>query len=245
MKTTNIRTVLSLIPLLLLTPAAHAFYNPSTGRWLNRDPIASQSRAVETHVDNYVFAKNTPVQRYDVLGLLTDEEKKAACREAWKEDQARAPGDRIFTGTLGEAICVGKEAVGCAWEEKTKGWAPEMIACEQAHEDSHAKDVNTLKPPAGCPAEARCGIHTTRDPTCKNCSKYYSPQIGSKDFARQSECTAYKALYECMKAYASKVPRPKGFEDLEKRLRAYVEANVEGKPQCPEQFPDGKVTWPK
>lgn len=42
MSTKNIRTFLVLIPLLVLPQSSHAFYNPSTGRWLNRDPIGEK-----------------------------------------------------------------------------------------------------------------------------------------------------------------------------------------------------------
>ncbi len=40
------------------------YYNPSTGRWLSRDPIGEHDVA-----NLYVFASNAPTNKYDVLGL--------------------------------------------------------------------------------------------------------------------------------------------------------------------------------
>jgi hypothetical protein len=44
---------------------AHAFYNPQTGRWLNRDPI--QERGDQ---NLYGFIANAPISRHDCLGLV-------------------------------------------------------------------------------------------------------------------------------------------------------------------------------
>jgi hypothetical protein len=43
---------------------AQAFYNPSTGRWLSRDPIAERGGA-----NVYRFAANAPVNHVDANGL--------------------------------------------------------------------------------------------------------------------------------------------------------------------------------
>ncbi len=50
---------------LLSLHSAHCFYNPSTGRWLSRDPLGEQS-------DNNLcaFAVNSPLNRFDSLGLV-------------------------------------------------------------------------------------------------------------------------------------------------------------------------------
>jgi hypothetical protein len=50
--------------MLFATHTAQAFYNPSTGRWLNRDPM--QEDGGENH---YVFSGNTSVNWFDILGL--------------------------------------------------------------------------------------------------------------------------------------------------------------------------------
>ena len=41
-----------------------AFYNPDTGRWLNRDPIAENGG-----INLYQFAGNNPINKADSLGL--------------------------------------------------------------------------------------------------------------------------------------------------------------------------------
>jgi RHS repeat-associated protein len=43
---------------------AQAFYNPSTGRWLNRDPIAE-----EGGLNLYGFVHNNPVSSVDANGF--------------------------------------------------------------------------------------------------------------------------------------------------------------------------------
>jgi hypothetical protein len=47
-----------------LAPVAQAFYNPTAGRWLSRDPIAERGGA-----NLYGVADNNPANRFDVLGL--------------------------------------------------------------------------------------------------------------------------------------------------------------------------------
>ncbi|MEQ1935470.1 MAG: RHS repeat-associated core domain-containing protein, partial [Fimbriimonadaceae bacterium] len=44
---------------------AYAFYNPSTGRWLSRDPIEEKGG-----MNPYCFNCNDGVRRWDYLGLL-------------------------------------------------------------------------------------------------------------------------------------------------------------------------------
>jgi hypothetical protein len=51
--------------ILFLSQSALAFYNPTQGRWLSRDPIAEQGG-----INLKSFADNDPVARIDHLGLL-------------------------------------------------------------------------------------------------------------------------------------------------------------------------------
>lgn len=65
---------------VMLSQDAQAFYNPSTGRWLSRDPVAevgfkmiSYRRTPNLHGDglnDYAFVGNNNVNRIDVLGLM-------------------------------------------------------------------------------------------------------------------------------------------------------------------------------
>jgi hypothetical protein len=48
----------------LAVETASAFYNPQTGRWLNRDPIGE-----EGGVNLYRMVRNSPLTEYDINGL--------------------------------------------------------------------------------------------------------------------------------------------------------------------------------
>jgi len=50
---------------LAFAPLAQAFYNPSTGRWLNRDP-AGERTSDGPNVN--AFARNNPIDRFDTDG---------------------------------------------------------------------------------------------------------------------------------------------------------------------------------
>jgi len=82
------RTKLMMLMLVLLgvmaSREAQAFYNPSTGRWLNRDPLADEAvlRAqqqiqpdrfyqlwIESLQPAYVFVRNSPANLIEPLGL--------------------------------------------------------------------------------------------------------------------------------------------------------------------------------
>jgi hypothetical protein len=58
--------LLAVVCLATLTAVTHAyaFYNPSTGRWLSRDPAGQFGGA-----NPYAFAKNNTLWHYDILGL--------------------------------------------------------------------------------------------------------------------------------------------------------------------------------
>jgi hypothetical protein len=76
---------LLLIAWLLLPQTAHCYYNPSTGRWLSRDPIGDQAFFTayskgkpyeerqrigrEPLKPVYIFARNQPLSNLDPLGL--------------------------------------------------------------------------------------------------------------------------------------------------------------------------------
>jgi hypothetical protein len=57
-------STLALTAWFLLPQAAHGYYNPSTGRWLSRDPKGEQY-----HPQEYAFARNSLVNSVDLLGL--------------------------------------------------------------------------------------------------------------------------------------------------------------------------------
>ena len=59
-----LRTGVVLVVLVVASPV-HAFYNPSTGRWLSRDPIGERGG-----LNRYGFVANNPVRNTDILGRL-------------------------------------------------------------------------------------------------------------------------------------------------------------------------------
>lgn len=65
MKTKQMLMLTLLFLGVLLSREAQAFYNPSTGRWLNRDPLGEAGG-----LNVYAFAQNRPVHLIDNLGLI-------------------------------------------------------------------------------------------------------------------------------------------------------------------------------
>ena len=77
--------VLSTVLLLLGAGAVQAFYNPQTGRWLSRDPLADeaflrdqvegkawrvkQRLSEQAKLPSYLFVGNNPESKVDFLGL--------------------------------------------------------------------------------------------------------------------------------------------------------------------------------
>ena len=49
---------------LAFAPLAQAFYNPSTGRWLSRDPIEERGG-----INLGAFTRNNPISKFDLLGM--------------------------------------------------------------------------------------------------------------------------------------------------------------------------------
>jgi len=57
---------------VFLGQQAKAFYDPSVGRWLSRDPMQEKGNSsLFSHDGPYCFVGNSPVQSIDQLGLLT------------------------------------------------------------------------------------------------------------------------------------------------------------------------------
>jgi uncharacterized protein RhaS with RHS repeats len=71
MKTKQILMVTVLLLGVLLGREAQAFYNPSAGRWLNRDPIGEKGGR-----NLYAFVANRPPNAIDWLGLCKVGEKR-------------------------------------------------------------------------------------------------------------------------------------------------------------------------
>lgn len=71
MKLKSFSTVVTLACVFLFAARdAHAFYNPTTGRWLSRDPIGERGGP-----NFYGFVGNDAIRRQDLLGLLSIDSK--------------------------------------------------------------------------------------------------------------------------------------------------------------------------
>jgi RHS repeat-associated protein len=82
---TNLRRVLFLAQLLALVSSANAFYDPTVGRWLNRDPLGDEAFLMEqmqgkpfeeqvrlreeSFKNPYRFVDNDPTNKFDPVGL--------------------------------------------------------------------------------------------------------------------------------------------------------------------------------
>lgn len=78
MKANHVHSRLGWISLVLLssTLTTQAFYNPQTGRWLNRDPIGEKGGK-----NLYGFVRNKPVGSFDADGRM----EISACETALKQ----------------------------------------------------------------------------------------------------------------------------------------------------------------
>jgi hypothetical protein len=116
---------LALIIWLFLPQTAQCFYNPSAGRWLNRDPIAERGE-----VSLYVFSRNGPIDKIDPLGQKCID----PCGQFKRPE-----------GLAGAVICCEGDKYICAWGPFPTIMNPKATAvitnCILDHENFHADDV--------------------------------------------------------------------------------------------------------
>jgi len=109
--------------LLLFGGRASAFYNPSTGRWLSKDPLGevgfeiaratagtnNQEKPEAPSANTYAFVFNQPISNYDALGL------QAALPPGWHgPGQDYDPSSNPFAGQGPPCItrCVAEHILG-------------------------------------------------------------------------------------------------------------------------------------
>jgi len=180
MKTT--KSVLVVLFVLLMAQIASAYYCPSTGRWLSRDPIGEQgfqvlqvaqmpnpiqqqavrwvdrdSATMQQTANPYAFLRNEPVRSTDLLGLVGSVPVSLM--------EAMASGDVAQV----EAILAGlsEDDAGYAL---AKSWLQKVAECEAIHA---AYDV--LK----CPS---CNACTTRAQVLKNAACLSAEAAGRKKY---------------------------------------------------------------
>jgi RHS repeat-associated protein len=109
----------------------YRYYNPSTGRWLSRDPIGEKGG-----LNLYSFTKNVPPQNIDPLGL-----------------RLVASGDN--PGTVDTIECDGKGGIRVFLTQATLNGCSAWRSCRTAHERSHADDaLAESKNICGCSQQA-------------------------------------------------------------------------------------------
>lgn len=187
------------IKMLLLFPAAAflvthsslAFYNPSTGRWLNRDSIGERGGA---NLSNFTanppvshrdadgrlmtFAENNAVSRIDILGLAS-----VNCEEGCKLAQELG---LVRSGDVAGVICYKGIPCPCVWQPGGGSKPTHPVAkvivyfCTMLHEVTHLPDVECKEPKV-------CYWAGTK------------PRI-PRDFIEgaDSECKAYRAHWGCL-----------------------------------------------
>ena len=70
MKTSQVKLLVLALLSVTLVQNAQAFYNPSTGRWLSRDPIEERGG-----LNLFGFVGNDAIGRHDLVGLLSIDSK--------------------------------------------------------------------------------------------------------------------------------------------------------------------------
>jgi hypothetical protein len=95
---------LTILVLVALSQNAPAFYNPSAGRWLSRDPIEERGG-----LNLYSFVGNMPLDHADAVGLQTfGGVPYPPCPLGWKEDpncRPSTPGYQ-YGGWVGKCPCI-------------------------------------------------------------------------------------------------------------------------------------------
>jgi hypothetical protein len=162
----------------LAVDSALAYYNPKTGRFVSRDPVAERGFQLVARVSApasskclkrdpeepqpYLYAKNSPANRYDILGL------KSPCAEAKEKG--------LDEGDWGGVVCKNGQKHYCVWTPK--GTHPGVDYCIGQHERDHDDDVD-------CPASNDGSVTRPRK------------WVAGKE-PRQEECHAYKAELDCL-----------------------------------------------
>jgi hypothetical protein len=125
------------IACLLLPQTAHCLYNPSSGKWLSRDPIE------ESGGNNvYAFASNDSVNRVDILGLKI----RCNCPESYFDSIGLAGkyqivSDGLYAAKTGASFS-GSGDGEIIWKMLLTAW---VFKAENMNLDSLKKNVEARK----------------------------------------------------------------------------------------------------
>ena len=92
---------------------AQAFYNPSAGRWLSRDPIGERGG-----INLYAFVENDPVNEYDIDGRILGRRNRSTC-VFW---DARTRSANLCTASYATAAAVVCRIAGESPWEQCQRW---------------------------------------------------------------------------------------------------------------------------
>src|SRR5688572_19216182 len=99
---------LAVFVLLSAAQLTSAFYDPSLGRWLNRDPIAERGG-----INLYAYVVNNPIIQFDTLGYFST-------------------GGRASPGP-NSIVCQNGTATVQVGTDNAPGTSPEVLDCIRAH----------------------------------------------------------------------------------------------------------------
>jgi RHS repeat-associated protein len=138
---------LTLVILLAATHLASAFYDPSLGRWLNRDPIGDSGfDAIRAHASSLLvddhnrhrFVSNNPINNNDYLGLAAVPAGTCSGATPLNNDSAECDkyGDRTYLGAKLKCFC--QCAANDPWSTFVRG----CLRCmdENGYSDGDAHD---------------------------------------------------------------------------------------------------------
>jgi hypothetical protein len=166
--------MLTLLLWLLSSQPSEAFYNPSTGRWLTRDPVEEKGGP-----NLQVFCRNSPSTSIDMLGL-----RCTMLDPRTQPPRARDPGS-------GNCILPHMECDGKGGIRINFGTCPIKCfqQCVEQHENSHIADAKR-----SCPYICRSG--------CYNGDIRPGRLFAFNDDAerKRSECKAWTTELNCLLA---------------------------------------------
>lgn len=163
----------TMVGLVFLTMAANAFayYNPGQGRWTSRDPINEQPenrRSGQPNVGNgleYVFVNNAPINKYDMVGLLTIDSNCTPTQAGQLQSEFYSFCDYVRKNRTSFGCCVNRVTIPERLLWMCDNHNQITITCEQSNSGS-CKDACAWSLPGGstihmCPPglqpDPRCG----------------------------------------------------------------------------------------
>ncbi len=188
----------ALLALVTVSQDAQAFYNPSTGRWLSRDPIQEHGG-----LNLHEFAVNSPVNRFDHLGQIAKGgEVLMNCRQPCEDYRNNIlQGDRKASFSSGGIVCCGGIKFVCTWgaDNVQNQRAKEIVKrCLMAHEKEH---LGSMKCDACRKDIYRPGFIIPRRAQCEEEMNAYT--IGKECFeAGKSECGTDQECIKVMEDWA-------------------------------------------